>query len=205
MSLGRTGPANCGTSPSQIGCAPVIEDALRYAVSKGCFVAISAGNDFADGNPTEVIAEIASRVPGAVSVAAVDPAKGHASYSSSGSWIELAAPGGEFGGLRQRRGHSPADARSRSGRHVRSARRRSSSPRGSIRWPISSSPARRRRRLTCPASPRCSCSRASPILPPIEAALEQFATDLGATGRDDLFGFGLVQARNTLRGLGLGR
>jgi len=39
----------------------------------------------------------------------------------------------------------------------------------------------------------------------IEAALEHFATDLGATGRDDLFGFGLIQARNTLRGLGLAR
>jgi hypothetical protein len=39
----------------------------------------------------------------------------------------------------------------------------------------------------------------------IEAALEHFATDLGATGRDALFGFGLIQARNTLRGLGLGR
>ena len=37
----------------------------------------------------------------------------------------------------------------------------------------------------------------------IEAALERFATDLGDSGRDSLFGFGLVNARNTLRGLGL--
>jgi hypothetical protein len=39
----------------------------------------------------------------------------------------------------------------------------------------------------------------------IEAALERFATDLGDPGRDNLFGFGLLQARNTLRGLGLSR
>ena len=39
----------------------------------------------------------------------------------------------------------------------------------------------------------------------IEAALERFATDLGPPGRDDTFGFGLVEARNTLRGLGLAK
>ena len=39
----------------------------------------------------------------------------------------------------------------------------------------------------------------------IEAALERFATDLGPPGRDSSFGFGLVEARDTLRGLGLAR
>jgi hypothetical protein len=39
----------------------------------------------------------------------------------------------------------------------------------------------------------------------IEAALEKFAVDLGPPGRDDTFGFGLIDARNTLRGLGLAR
>jgi subtilisin family serine protease len=37
----------------------------------------------------------------------------------------------------------------------------------------------------------------------IEAALKRFAKDLGATGRDNDFGFGLIDARTTLRGLGL--
>ncbi len=39
----------------------------------------------------------------------------------------------------------------------------------------------------------------------IEAALEKFAIDLGAVGRDDLYGYGLVDARATLRGLGMAR
>jgi subtilisin family serine protease len=39
----------------------------------------------------------------------------------------------------------------------------------------------------------------------VESALEKFATDLGDPGRDPLFGFGLVNARNTLRGLGLSK
>ena len=39
----------------------------------------------------------------------------------------------------------------------------------------------------------------------IEDLLEKTATDLGAAGRDNTFGFGLVDARNALRGLGLAR
>ena len=39
----------------------------------------------------------------------------------------------------------------------------------------------------------------------IEAALEKFATDRGTPGRDNEFGFGEINARNTLRGLGLSK
>jgi serine protease len=39
----------------------------------------------------------------------------------------------------------------------------------------------------------------------IEAALEKFATDLGDKGRDNTYGYGLIEARNTLRGLGLAK
>ena len=39
----------------------------------------------------------------------------------------------------------------------------------------------------------------------IEAALEKFAIDLGPPGRDDQYGYGLIDARNSLRGLGLAR
>jgi len=39
----------------------------------------------------------------------------------------------------------------------------------------------------------------------VEAAIKQFATDKGATGRDDTFGFGLINPRATLRGLGIAK
>jgi subtilisin family serine protease len=39
----------------------------------------------------------------------------------------------------------------------------------------------------------------------IEAALKRFATDLGSAGRDHEYGFGEINARATLRGLGLAR
>jgi len=37
----------------------------------------------------------------------------------------------------------------------------------------------------------------------VEAALKRFATDRGAEGRDDDYGYGLIDARATLRGLGI--
>ena len=39
----------------------------------------------------------------------------------------------------------------------------------------------------------------------IEAAMEQFATDLGPAGRDDQYGYGLINPRASLRGLGLAK
>jgi subtilisin family serine protease len=39
----------------------------------------------------------------------------------------------------------------------------------------------------------------------IEEILEKTAVDLGKTGRDDEFGFGLVDARTALRGLGIAK
>ena len=37
----------------------------------------------------------------------------------------------------------------------------------------------------------------------IEAAMEKFATDLGPSGRDDQYGYGLINPRASLRGMGL--
>ena len=100
MSIGRTGPPDT---------APAVEDAIKYAVNKGVFIAIAGGNEYENGNPKEVLAEIASRVQGAVAVAAVDrnatvgdhhcsgtstSPSCRAYYSTTGSWLELSAPGG---------------------------------------------------------------------------------------------------------------
>jgi subtilisin family serine protease len=72
-----------------------LQFAIQEAVAAGAFVAIAMGNDFANGNPTEYPALYAAGIDGAMSVAAVDSQMAHTSYSSSGSYCEIAAPGGD--------------------------------------------------------------------------------------------------------------
>jgi len=192
MSIGRTGP------PST---SPVVEEAIKYAVSKGVFVSIAAGNEFELGNPLEVIADIASRVDGAVSVAAVDRNKLHAYYSSTGSYIEISAPGGS------ERGFGPAGYVYQQTFDFNftdtflEPPSRYSAPRFDILADIGYIG-------TSMATPHVSgvaaMMKQQGITSPaaIEAAIEQTAVDLGSTGRDDTFGHGLIDARAALRGLG---
>ena len=193
MSIGRSGPP-----------APVLEDAIRYAVGRGAFVAIAAGNGFEEGNPVEVVAEIASRVSGAVSVGAVDQLHNRAFYSTTGSYVELSAPGGSsrpFGAAgtvyQQTYDLSFVDTFDLPPAQYRA-------PRFDI---FMVTPFQGTSMATPHVSGLAALLIQQGITSPaaIESALERFATDRGSTGRDDEFGFGEVNARNTLRGLGLSR
>jgi serine protease len=194
MSIGRSGTANT---------APAVEDALRYAVGKGVFVAIAGGNEYPQ-NPVEVYAEIASHLDGVVSVSAVNRSHVRASYSTTGSYIEVAAPGGDGDfaggdGLVWQQSYDPSFtdlfSLSPSAFHA---------PRFDMLGLLGIAG-------TSMATPHVSGLAALLVQQgyskpaAIEAALKRFATDLGSPGRDSEYGFGEINARATLRGLGLAR
>ncbi len=193
MSLGRTG-----------GPAPAVEEAMRYAVSRGAFISVSGGNSFNDGNAIEIISQLASRVSGAVSVAAVGRDLERATYSTTGDYIELAAPGGNFsqGGTSAEILQQTLDS--------------------DFIFTFDQGPSRYRAprfdvfgefffQGTSMSAPHVAGLAAllyeQGITNPaaVEAALKRFAVDKGTSGRDNEYGYGLISARNTLRGLGLAR
>jgi len=171
-------------------------DAFTYAVSRGAFISISNGNDFLEGNGVSYPAGFAPSIDGAMSVAATTMTRLHAAYSSTGPHTEISAPGGDS---------------------------RDGGQNGQV-WQFSILPSDNDSLLIFPRFDRYSevrlqgTSMAAPhvagmaallwsrgIRTPaaIEALIKQTAADLGAAGKDDTFGYGLIQPRTALFGLGI--
>ena len=193
MSIGRTGAP-----------APVVQEAVAYAVSRGAFVAVAGGNEFAEGNPVERLAEFAPQIDGMVAVGAVGRDRVRASYSNTGPYIEVAAPGGDAsrGGaaaaiLQQTYDLSFVDSFEGGPADLRP-------PRFDVFAYV-------RFQGTSMAAPHVSGMAAmlmqqgitSPAA--IEASMKRYATDLGPSGRDNQYGHGLINPRASLRGMGLVR
>ena len=70
-------------------------DAMEYAIGKGTFIAIAAGNDGEAGNPPTYPAVYAKDMDGAMAVAAVDFNLSTPYYSNVNDYVEIAAPGGD--------------------------------------------------------------------------------------------------------------
>ncbi len=193
MSIGRTGPP-----------APVVQEAIQYAVSRGAFVVVAAGNDFLDGNPTPRPADVAPLIDGMVAVAAIGRDGQRARYSNTGTYVELAAPGGDTS-----RGGAAAGILQQTydfdftETYLQGPSR--------YRAPRFDVFAYQFFQGTSMATPHVSGFAAllmqqgitSPAA--IEAIMKRYATDIGAAGRDNEFGYGLISPRATLRGMGLVR
>ncbi|MCP4164704.1 MAG: peptidase S8 [Chloroflexi bacterium] len=81
LNLSLGGPGRSGT----------LEDAVNYAYGKGSLVIAATGNDYQEGNPTFYPAAYDH----VLAVAATNDTDGHARYSNSGFYVDIAAPGGD--------------------------------------------------------------------------------------------------------------
>lgn len=184
------------------GPAPVVDDALRYAVARGVFVAVAAGNTREAGNRPNRLGDIGPSLNGMMVVGAVGRSLESAYYSATSASVEIAAPGGD-----QRAGGSSAGILQQTlDLDLLETYERPVSQYGP---PRADSFAYYYYQGTSMATPHVSGFAAllmqQGITNPaaVEAAIKHFATDKGAPGRDDEYGFGLINPRATLRGLGI--
>jgi serine protease len=186
------------------GPATVVTDAIRYAIGRGCFVVVASGNTRAEGNQANRLAQNAREIDGMVAVGAVGRTLELAFYSTTASYVELSAPGGD-----QRQGGTSAGILQQTldfdllETYLR--------PVSQFGPPRADAFAYEYFQGTSMAVPHVSGFAAllmqQGITTPaaIEAAMKQHAIEKGTPGPDNSFGFGLISPRATLRGLGLAR
>ena len=160
-----------------------LADACAAARSAGVLLVAAAGNSNASA-PFYPAA-----LPSVVSVMAVDAGALRAPYSNYGSTVDLAAPGGDLGADRNADGYADGVL--------------------STLWTSSGTAGYAFYHGTSMASPQVAGVAAlllgvDPTLDPasIESILRTTATDLGAAGRDDVYGYGLVNAYEALLEVG---
>lgn len=181
-------------SPSQ---SQVQLDAIRYATSRGAVVVMSAGNAAMQGSPTSYPAAYASNIDGAIAVGAVDRNSRRAYYSNVGSYVEFVAPGGDVrsGGANGITQQTLDDYYTDT---IWIRPRFDVFLEGSYQGTSMAAP-----HVAGVVALMLSQGYSNPAT--IEASLRYYAKDLGSPGRDSEYGYGLVDARAVLRGMGAAR
>jgi serine protease len=173
-------------------------DAINYAISKGAVVLAAAGNDGEIGSPESFPAAFATEIQGLIAVAALDFNLERAVYSNSNDYVEIAAPGGDVFADLNADGFGD----------------------GVLQQTLD--PAAVDEGIfdvfgyfffegTSMATPHVAGLAAllvsQGVTDPkaVEAVIERFATNIGPSGRDNDTGFGVINPRATIRGLGISK
>ncbi len=145
------------------GASPGMRTAMQYANSKRAVVVAAAGNGYQSGNTPSYPAAY----PEAIAVASVNGSLNHSSFSNTGSWVDIAAPG-EM--ILSTYGASRTDYEWMSGT--------------SMATPYVAAAAA----LVISKNRSLSADR-------VRQLLESKATDRGTPGRDNTYGYGVVNPR----------
>jgi serine protease len=173
-------------------------DAIDYAISKGAVVLAAAGNDGEIGSPESFPAAFATEIRGLIAVAALDFNLQRAAYSNSNPYVEISAPGGDT--LADLNGDGFADG----------VLQQTLDP-FSVEQGIFDQFDYFFFDGTSTATPHVAGLAALLITQgvtdpkAVETVIERFATDIGPSGRDNDTGFGVINPRATLRGLGISK
>lgn len=174
------------------GASQIVREAVGRAVAAGITVVAASGNE----NTRKV--SFPASLPNVIAVGAVDQRKVRAPYSNFGPELDVVAPGGDL----DRDDNRDDD------------------PDGILQQTFDAEDAERGRyddfsywyydgtsSATAHVSAAAALLYRQGITSPaaVQRALEQTAEDLGAAGRDDQYGHGLIQPAEALKGLGLNR
>ena len=173
-----------------------VRDAITYAIGKGAVVTVAAGNSGEQGNTPSYPAAYASDIEGLIAVAALDLNLNRAYYSNSNDYVEVAAPGGDLradlnnddyadGVLQQTLDPDVVDM----------------GVFNQFAYIFASGTSMATPHVTGLAALLMTQGVTTPVA--VEKVIERFATDTGAPGRDNDTGFGVINPRATIRGLGL--
>jgi serine protease len=176
-----------------------LRDAIQFAVDRGALVVVAAGNLAEEGSPPSYPAAYAKDMDGVIAVGATDYARNRSPYSNVNDYIELAAPGGDTSKDRNNDGFVDGVLQQvpdiehflQTGEFT------------SFEYLFSDGTSMAAPHVAGLAALLIDQGITSPKV--VEAALKRFATDRGPAGRDNEYGYGLINPRATLRGLGLAR
>ena len=152
------------------GHDPAMQTAIEYAQSKNIVVVAAAGNTGCLASaPATYPATYPAAYPGVVGVGSIDKGLTVSSFSSCGNWVDVVAPGGSITSTWTGSGYSTISGTSMATPYVAALAAMSIAKTG-------------------------ESYQASQV----ETLIQAKAGDLGATGRDDKYGYGLVNPVATL-------
>ena len=186
------------------GPAVAVDSAIQYAISRGAVVVVAAGNSAEEGNAPNQFAVQAPNVAGMIAVGAVGRSLRRSFYSTTNSYVELVAPGGDS----RDGGRAGAIVQQTLNQDLLHTYERGPAGFGPPSGDVFDYDFFQGTSMSTPhvsgfAALLIQQGITSPAA--VEAAMKQFARDLGPAGVDNEYGHGLIQPRNTLRGLGLAR